>query len=137
MRPRATLEEAVSARTHLVEGHHVDAATEVDVLGVQAVDPSLLQSLLSEGVVSSEGRGEHRVDHEREDVQAVEETLPEGAPQADPHVEGVGHADEAEGEEDSDRLEEIVVEGEIQGGREENGSHQLPLGGHETCQVFS
>ena len=133
--PGTTLED--SSSTHLVESHHVNAATEVDVLGVETVDSSLLQSLLSEGVVSRESRGQHWVDHEGEDVEAVEETLPEGSPQADPHVEGVGHPDHSQGEEDSDRLEKVIVEGQVEGGREEDGPHQLTLGGHEACQVLS
>ena len=37
--------------THLVEGHDVNAATEVDVLRVQAIDSLLLQTLLSKRIV--------------------------------------------------------------------------------------
>ena len=98
---------------YLVKSHHVNAPTEVDVLGVDAVDASLLQPLLGEGVVSSKGRWQHRVDDECEDVETVEETLPERPAQADPHVERVGHADHAQGQEDSDRLEEVIVECQV------------------------
>ena len=123
--------------THLVEGHDVNAATEVDVLRVETVDPSLLQSLLGEGVISSQSRGQHRVDDEGEDVETVEETLSEGPAQTDPHVERVGHPDHSQGQEHSDRLQEVIVEGEVQWGREEDGSDQLSLGRHEACQVPS
>ena len=60
---------------YLVKSHHINAPTEVDVLGVDAVDASLLQPLLGEGVVSGEGGGEDGRDHEGQDVQAVQQTL--------------------------------------------------------------
>ena len=45
------------------------------MLGVKAIDSLLLESSLSEGVVGGEGGGQHRVHHEGEDVQAVQQTL--------------------------------------------------------------
>ena len=137
IRSRVQEQLCIDLRTHLVEGHDVNAATEVDVLGVETVDPLLLQPLLSENVISSESWREHRVDDEGEDVEAVEETLSEGPSNADPHVERVGHAHHSQGEEDTDRLEKVIVECEVKRRREEDGSYQLPLGGEEACQVLS
>ena len=66
---------SVFSQTHLIESHDVNTSTQIDVLGMEAVNSSLLESLLSEGVVSSEGWRQHGVDHEGEDVKTVEETL--------------------------------------------------------------
>ena len=52
-------------------------------------------------------------------------------PIADPHVERVRHADEAEREEDVDGLEEVGVELKVERGREQDGPDQLALGRHE------
>ena len=45
------------------------------MLGVEAVDAAPLEPLLGECVVGGEGGGQHRVHHEGEDVQAVQQTL--------------------------------------------------------------
>ena len=45
------------------------------MLGVEAVDAAPLEPLLRECVVGGEGGGQHRVHHEGEDVQAVQQTL--------------------------------------------------------------
>ena len=53
-------------------------------------------------------------------------------PDADPHVEGVCHADEPQHQEHPHRLQEVVVEGEVQRRREQDGADQLALRRHET-----
>ena len=53
-------------------------------------------------------------------------------PDADPHVERVGHADEPQHQEHAHRLQEVVVEREVQRRREQDGADQLSLRGHET-----
>ena len=72
---RMQLFEALLITANLIKSHNVDAAAEVDVLGVKAVDATPLEPLLREGVVGGEGGGQHRVHHEGEDVQAVQQTL--------------------------------------------------------------
>ena len=65
--------------THLVKGDHIYAAAEADVLGVEAVDPTALQALLGEGIVGCEGGREDGRNNKGEDVEAVENTLGNGA----------------------------------------------------------
>ena len=63
--------------SYLIKSHNVNSSAEIDVLGVKAINPFLLESLLSKGIVSREGGRKHRVDNERKDVQAVEKTFSE------------------------------------------------------------
>ena len=65
--------------SYLIKSHNVDASAEIDVLGVQTIDPFLLESLLSKGIVSREGGRKHRIDNECKNVQTVEKTLSECA----------------------------------------------------------
>ena len=52
-------------------------------------------------------------------------------PVPDPHRHGVPHTDEAECEEDVDRLQEVTEEFKVQGWREQYSPHQLAFGCHE------
>ena len=65
--------------SYLIKSHNVDSSAKIDVLGVQAIDSFLLESLLSEGIVGCEGGRQHRVHNKCKDVQTVEKTLSECA----------------------------------------------------------
>ena len=65
--------------SYLIKSHNIYSSAKIDVLGVQAIDPFLLESLLSKGIVSREGGRQHRVDNKCKDVQTVEKTLSECA----------------------------------------------------------
>ena len=54
--------------SYLIKSHNIYSSAEIDVLGVQAIDPFLLESLLSKGIVGREGGRQHGVDNECKDV---------------------------------------------------------------------
>lgn len=62
-------------RTYLVKGTDVYATTQGYVFWVQTKNPGFLEPFLGEGVVCSEGRGQDRRHHKRQDVQAVQDAL--------------------------------------------------------------